>query len=108
MISQQSYDALSALALGFAFAGLLASGFQASTGAQLGFRLLQHGDMRALASIPLLIFSAPVLILRNVVRNARVERLPVPAVMLSTMIACGWSILCGRLVLDAAHLLGFA
>ena len=107
-LSPSSIDALSALAVGFAFAGLIASGFEFLLRRPLGFGALNSGDLRAVLSVPVLVFSAPLLIVRNTVRGQRVERRPMPYVMLATMIACGWSILCGRLVLDMASLFGAA
>ncbi len=62
----------------------------------------------ALASLPILAFGAPFIILRNTVRGRRIERRPVPFVMLATMLACGWSLVSGRLVLDLAHLVSGA
>lgn len=104
MLSQASIEAFSAIAIGFAFAGLLASTFEMVARRPLGFSALQTGDLAAFASVPFLVFSAPLVILRNTVRGRRQERRPVPFVMLATVIACFWSMLCGRLVLDFAHL----
>ena len=107
-MSPSSIESLCALALGFAFAGLLASGYQALTGRLPGLKQLEAGGVGALASVPVLVFCAPFIILRSLVRAPRVERRTVLSVMLATILACGWSLLCGRLVLDAAHLLGMA
>ena len=104
MLSQSSIDAFSAIAIGFAFAGLLASAFEMVARRPLGFSALQTGDVAAFASVPVLVFSAPLVILRNTIRGRSKERRPVPFVMLATVIACFWSMLCGRLVLDFAHL----
>lgn len=106
-LSQSSIEAFSALALGFAFSGLIASGFEVLVRRPLGFSALQTGDLRALASVPLLVFSAPLIILRNMIRG-RGEGRPIPYVMLATVVACFWSMLCGRLVLDLALLLTHA
>ena len=51
--------------------------------------------------MPLVVFSAPFIILRNTIRGRRLERRPIVFVMLATMIACVWSLMSGRLVLDA-------
>ena len=108
MLSQSSIDAFSAIAIGFAFAGLIASAFEMVARRPLGFSALQTGDLAAVASVPVLVFSAPLVILRNIVRGRRQERRPVPMVMLATVIACFWSMLSGRLVLDLAHLVSQA
>lgn len=104
-LTQSSMDAFAAIAIGFAFAGLLASGFQLVVRRELGFSSLQSGDIGAVATVPFLVFSAPVVILRNTIRGRRIYGRPIPYVMLATVIACFWSLMCGRLVLDLTHLL---
>ena len=105
MIDQAKFEAFAALGLGFAFAGLIVSGFELVARRPLGFSLLRGGRVGALASIPVIVFSAPFLILRNTIRGRRIERRPIPFVMLATIIAGLWSLMSGRLVLDAAHYL---
>jgi hypothetical protein len=101
-------EALQALCLGFAFAGLLASGFELVTERKASFNLLQMGGVLALASVPVVVFSAPFIIIRNTVRGRRVEGRPFHFVMIATVIASVWSLLSGRLVLDLAQLLAAA
>ena len=103
-IAPESLEALRALCIGFAFSGLLGSGYQLLAGRPVSFRLLQGGGLLALASIPVIVFSAPFIIIRNTVRGHRVQRRPFPAVVLAGAIAATWSLLCGRVVLDAAWL----
>jgi hypothetical protein len=103
-LGQSSIDAFSALAIGFAFAGLIASSFELVVRRPLGFSSLQTGDLLAVATVPFLVFSAPLIILRNTVRGRRLDGRPIPYVMVATVIACVWSIMCGRLVLDLTHL----
>lgn len=107
-LSQSSIDALSALAVGFAFSGLIASGFEFLVRRPLGFASLQGGDLRAVLSVPFLVFSAPLIILRNTVRGRVAEGRPIPYVMIATIIACLWSMMCGRLVLDLTWLVATA
>lgn len=107
-IEPGTLEAFEALVLGFAFSGLLASGYEAVTRRSLGFGLLRRGGFEAMAGVPLLVFSAPLVIIRAVVRGRGPARQPFAAVVVATVIAGGWSILCGRLVLDAAHLFGAA
>lgn len=104
-IDPSAIEAIQALGLGFAFAGLLASAFELMTERRASFHLLQGGGIAALASVPVLVFSAPFIIVRNTVRGRQLEGRPFHFVMLATMIACGWSLLSGRLVLDVAQLL---
>ena len=101
-LDPSSLESLQALGLGFAFAGLLASAFELLTERPASFHLLEAGGLAALASLPVVVFSAPFIILRNTVRGRRFECRPMGFVMLATMIACAWSLVCGRLVLDFA------
>ncbi len=96
-------EALGALCLGFSFAGLLASGFELILRRPVSFSLLQSGGVGALASVPVLVFSAPLIILRNTIRGRRFERRPLHFVMIATIIAGLWSLMSGRLVLDLAQ-----
>ncbi|MDB5592781.1 hypothetical protein [Enterovirga sp.] len=100
-----SLELLKALGLGFAFSGLLASVYQLIADRPVSFSLLQQGGIEAILSIPILIFTAPAIILHDTIRGRRLDRRPVAAVVLATVIAGFWSMLCGRLVLDAALLL---
>jgi hypothetical protein len=106
MIDPSALETLKALLVGFAFAGLLASAFELFTTQRADFRLLQAGGLAAVASVPVVVFSAPFLILRNTVRGRRIEGRPIPFVMVASMIASVWSIFCGRVVLDLLHVLG--
>ena len=105
VLQPSTIDAFAALAMGFAFAGVLASGFELIARRPLGFSSLQTGDLGAVASVPFLVFSAPLIILRNTIRGRRLDRRPIRYVMIATVIACVWSMMCGRLVLDVTHLL---
>ncbi|MBD3848703.1 hypothetical protein GGC47_001683 [Bosea sp. OAE752] len=104
-IEPATLEALQSLILGFAFAGLLASAFELFTAQRADFKLLQAGGLAAVASVPVVIFSAPFLILRNTVRGRRIEGRPFLFVMLASMIAAVWSMASGRVVLDLLHVL---
>lgn len=104
-IDPAALEVLKALFIGFAFAGLLASAFELFTTRRADFRLLQAGGLVAVASVPVVVFSAPFLILRNTVRGRRIEGRPVPFMMLAAMIAAIWSVFSGRLVLDLLNAL---
>ena len=101
-------EALKSLVLGFAFAGLLASAFELFTQKRAGFELLQSGGVGAVASVPVVVFSAPFLILRNTVRGRKIEGRPFFFVMAASMIASVWSLISGRVVLDLLMMLGAA
>jgi hypothetical protein len=107
-ITPASLEALEALILGFAFAGLLASSFEWATERRASFELLEIGGLKAMACVPVVVFCAPFIILRNTVRGRRFERRPFFFVMTATMIACLWSLMSGRLVLDLAQFMAGA
>ncbi|TCR63711.1 hypothetical protein [Bosea sp. BK604] len=107
-INPTALEALQSLLIGFAFAGLLASAFELFTQKRADFRLLQAGGLTAVASVPVVVFSAPFLILRNTVNGRRIEGRPFVFVMLASMIASAWSVASGRVVLDLLLLVGGA
>ena len=102
-ISPTALESFQALGLGFALAGLLASAFELFTQRRASFRLLEMGGPLALACVPVVVFSAPFIILRNTVLGRRFERRPMGFVFAATVIACFWSLMSGRLVLDLAQ-----
>jgi hypothetical protein len=107
-LDPSAIEAFQALGLGFAFAGFLASAFELMTEQKASFHLLQGGGLTALASVPVVVFSAPFIIVRNTLRGRQIEGRPFHFVMLATIIACFWSLMSGRLVLDVAQMLAGA
>lgn len=97
-------DAFKALLFGFAVAGFLASAYQYLTDKPPSFRMLQDGGWAAALSLPLVIATAPFIILRNTVRGRRFERRSIVFVWLATVIACVWSMAAGRVILKVAGL----
>jgi hypothetical protein len=97
-------DAFKALVFGFALAGFLASAFHYVTDNPPSFRLLQRGGWPALLSVPLVVATAPFIILRNTLRGRRFERRSMVFVWLATVIACIWSMAAGRVILNAMGL----
>jgi hypothetical protein len=104
-ISPSALESIQALCVGLALAGLFASAFELFTERRASFSLLDRGGVAAVAALPVLAFTAPFIILRNTLRGRRLERRPIPFVMIATIIACGWSLLSGRVALDLAHLI---
>lgn len=100
LLTPAALESLLALALGLAAAGLIASTFEMVTEQRASFRMLESGDFRAVACVPLIVFSAPFLILRNTVRGKTIEGRPFFFVMAATIIACFWGMMCGRLMMD--------
>ncbi|SDG00719.1 DUF6949 family protein [Bosea robiniae] len=105
-IQPSAVEALQSLFLGFAFAGLLASAFELFTARRADFKLLQAGGLAAVASVPVVVFCAPFLILRNTVHSRPSDGRPFAFVMLASMTAAIWSLASGRVVLDLLHFLG--
>jgi hypothetical protein len=105
-VSPDVVESLFALAFGFAVAGSCASGYRLFGSHFPSFRLLEVGPTPArLAAVPLLIFSAPFLIMRNSLRGRRIERRRAEFVMMATVIAGLWSLMCGTVVVMALQAL---
>jgi hypothetical protein len=108
-MSPESLNSFFSLAIGFAFAGALASGYQALAQRPAGFGLLNEGVVpKAFAAVPFLVFAAPFIIMRNTLRGARIERRRFEFVMMATIIAGFWSLMSGTffvMTLRAAGLL---
>ena len=101
-LSPETIESLFSLAFGFAFAGLCASGYRLFSQHFPTFRLLEVGPMPArFAAIPLLMFSAPFIIMRNTVRGLLVEGRRAEVVMLAALIAGLWSLMSGTVVVLA-------
>jgi hypothetical protein len=99
-LTPEAIQSFKALAIGFVFAGLVASAFELFTQRRASFHLLQAGGLVAVASVPMVVFAAPFLIIRNTVRGRAIEGRPIHFVMLATIIAGFWSLACGHVVID--------
>lgn len=97
-IDPSALSALQTLIVGFVFAGLLSSAFELVTERRASFTLLESGGLLTVVSVPLLIFSAPFIILRNTLRGRRYEDRPIGFVMLATIIAGFWSLCSGAVL----------
>src|SRR5271154_1162238 len=105
-ISPEAIESFFALALGFAVAGLCASGYCLFSKHFPSFRLLEVGPVPArFAAIPLLMFSAPFIIMRNTIRGRRIEGRRTEIVMVATVIAGLWSLMSGTVVMLALQAL---
>ena len=101
-ISPESAESFLALAIGFAVAGLMSSGYQLVTERPPSFRLLEQGAKAAtFAAIPFLVFAAPFIIMRNTIRGRVIERRRFEFVMVATVIAGVWSLMSGTVVVMA-------
>jgi Sugar efflux transporter for intercellular exchange len=101
-MSPDSIHLLFSLAIGFAFAGLLATGFQLATKQPLSFRLLESGPRPAtFAVVPFLVFAAPFIIIRHIVHGRQIEGCSFQLVMVATVVAGIWSLMSGTVTIMA-------
>ena len=99
LVWSDSVRSLLALAIGFAVAGLLSSGYQLLTLQPPSFRLLQQSERnQALAAVPFLVFAAPFIIVRNTVRGRRIEGRNFGFAALAAIVAGFWSLMSGTVV----------
>lgn len=105
-LSLETIQSFFSLAIGFAVAGMCASGYRVFSAHFPSFRLLEVGPVPArFAAIPLLMFSAPFIIMRNTIRGRQVEGRRTEIVMLATVIAGLWSLMSGTVVVLALQTL---
>jgi hypothetical protein len=105
-ISLDTIESFFSLAIGFGVAGLCATGYRLFSEHFPSFRLLEIGPTAArFASIPLLMFSAPFIIMRNTLRGRRIEGRRAEFVMVATVIAGLWSLMSGTVVVMALQML---
>jgi hypothetical protein len=96
-MTPQSVQMLLALALGFAVAGLCSSGYEVLTKKTPSLHLLTAGPRAiALAGLAVLLFCAPLLIMKNTL--VRTARPPFQFVFFATVISGFWSLMSGMLV----------
>ena len=107
-MSPDQIESFLSLMLGFAFAGLCATGYQFLTKHPASFRLLQRGPAPStFAAVPFLVFAAPFIIMRNTLRARRLVGRRFEFVMLATILAGFWSMMSGTVMVLALHALGF-
>jgi hypothetical protein len=107
-VTPEQIQSFLALTLGFAFAGLCATGYQFLTRRPASFRLLGRGPSpSAFAAVPFLVFAAPFIIMRNTMRARRLVGRRFQFVMISTILSGFWSLMSGTVVIMALHALGF-
>ena len=101
-MSPDSIQLFFALAIGFAFAALLATGYQVVTSQPLSFRLLENGPKPStFAAVPCLVFAAPFIIMRNTIQGYQIEGRSFHLVMLATVFAGIWSLMSGTVAITA-------
>ncbi|MBR1222932.1 hypothetical protein JQ557_33365 [Bradyrhizobium sp. U87765 SZCCT0131] len=106
-MSPDVFNSLFSLLIGFALAGALTSGYQVLSDRPAGFGLLAQGVAPStFAAVPFLVFAAPFIIMRNTVRGRRIENRRVEFVMLATVLAGFWSMMCGTVFLRVLQMAG--
>ena len=101
-MSPDSIHLLFALAIGFAIAGLLTTGYQVATSQVLSFRLLERGPKPStFATVPILVLAAPFIIMRNTILSHEVERPNFQLAMAATLVAGIWSLMSGTVAIMA-------
>lgn len=106
-LSPESIQSFLALAIGFAVAGAISTGYQLMTRRPASFQLLEQGvHASTFAAVPLLVFAAPFIIMRNTIRGCRIERRRFEAAMVATVIAGIWSMMSGTVVVMVLEAVG--
>jgi hypothetical protein len=106
-MSADQIEVLFALGIGFAVAGLIATAYQLITRRPAGFGELHQGSrLAALAAVPMLVFAAPYIIMRAAIRAAQADGQAFMPVMVATIVAGGWSLMCGTMVVSALAAFG--
>ncbi len=101
-MSVEALQSFLALAIGFSVAGLMSTGYQLVAARPASFRMLQQGPgASAFAAVPFLIFAAPFIITRTVIRGGRVHQQRFEIVMMATILAGFWSLMSGTVVVAA-------
>ncbi len=107
-MSPESIQMLFALALGFAVAGLCGSGYRLATDRLPSFSQLTTGPgAAAFAAIPVLMLSAPFLIMRNTILGRRQEGRRFEFVFLATLVAGFWSLMSGLVLVTTLQACSF-
>src|SRR5579862_1810494 len=106
-MSAEAVQSFFALAIGFALAGMLTTGYQAATDRPPGFGLLQRGPRpTTFAAVPFLVFAAPFIIVRNVLYGPQLPEPRFPAVLTATVLAGFWSLMSGTVAIAALTAVG--
>ena len=98
-MSPEALQSFLALAIGFSFAGAMSTGYQLAAARPASFRMLAQGPSpRAIAAVPFLVFAAPFLIVRTVVRAGFAGPQHFGLVTATTVFAGIWSLMSGTVL----------
>jgi hypothetical protein len=98
LVWSDSARSLLDLAIGFAVAGMLSSGYQLLTLQPPSFHLLNIERNRALAAVAFLLFAAPFIIVNITIRGGRVRSRNFGFAAIAAVLAGFWSLMSGTLV----------
>jgi hypothetical protein len=105
-MSPETIQLLLVLAIGFAVAGMVSTGFQLVTRRPASFRVLRRGPTpAAFAAVPVLAFAAPFIIMRHALRRRRGGESRPEALLFTTIAAGFWSMMSGTLIVMAMEAL---
>jgi hypothetical protein len=101
-MSVEALQAFLALAIGFAFAAAMSTGYQVAASRPASFQMLSRGpSASAFAAVPFLVFAAPYLIVRLLIRAGLAGPQEFGPVMFATVFAGVWSLMSGTVLLMA-------
>ena len=99
-MSAEALQGFLALAIGFSFAAMMATGYQLAVARPPSFQMLSRGpSVSAFAAVPFLVFAAPYLIVRLLVRAGLAGPQEFGPVMMVTVFAGIWSLMSGTVLL---------
>ncbi len=87
------------VALGFSVAAMLATGYESVVREKLDLGQLERGpSVFAIATVVLLVFAAPFVMLRHAIVAVLTQRTGIEFVMVTTAVAAFWSLMSGVVV----------
>jgi hypothetical protein len=106
-MSPEALQSFLALAIGFSFAGAMSTGYQLAAARPAGFGMLARGPSpAAIAAVPFLVFAAPFLIVRTLVRAGLAGPQSFGLVTLATALAGFWSLMSGTVLVMVYQAIG--
>ncbi|SON55597.1 hypothetical protein HDIA_2056 [Hartmannibacter diazotrophicus] len=106
MTGTELYAAFMVTLSGFVASGVIASFYQLVTTRPCRFELAEEGTFPVIAAIITCMFAGPVILMRNALRARRIEHRPVSWLFATTLIAGGWSLCSGTVVVSLCMALG--
>ena len=101
-----SFQSFFCVAIGFAVAGSIAHGYALVVSRPLSFRVLMGDRSEGVVAVPFLVFGAPFVIMRNILRAPKDEKPRADLVAIATVVAGFWSLMSGAVVILSLRSLG--